>query len=272
MNNYSKSVIISLTIMLLKIFIFVDAGQSQAVQKFNKDNEDLELSGYFSIGVNKLGISALNNNLASNDYSKYSPYLVSIGGGGFIGADGLQLGGEGYGFFDKHQNNNAGGQYKTSLDAGYGFFTIGYQSYWKNKFRICPILGLGGGGIKLKIIEKEKPSSFSEVLASPGRHTELLLSGLLLDFSIKSELLLRSSSRPTKMEIDGDYERFLITYLMIGIRMGYTIAPFKNNWEASGTEIPLSPDVGMLGPYIRITLGIGYKYFHIPSVRAKLVP
>jgi len=228
--------------------------QENAKIKLNQNNEQVEFFAYFILGMNKLGISAINDNLEQKEYSTYSPNFISMGGGSHIGTPYFLIGGEGYGFFSKQKSQNIGGLYRTSLDAGYGFFNIGRVLYLKKKFKICSFLGLGGGTIKLKINENESPSSFCEVLNNPKLYSELTLGGFLVDLSLRFEILF-PLSKPTK---SSDEDNSLDSgYYPIGIRVGYVLAPFDDNWEVDNIELPVGPIIGMLGPYIRISFGLG---------------
>lgn len=249
-----KDYTIWVTILCLQWFLLCDCIVGQTISKniYNRKNENGELFGYFIIGVNKLGINTINDHLKKNDYATFSPYFFSMGGGGHVGTPSLLIGGEGYSFFAHSEDQNIAGLYKTTLDAGYGFFNIGRVAYLNERLKVCPFLGLGGGRISLKIVENESPSSFQEVLNQPERCTEFSLGGFLIDLSLRMEFLFRIFNTSINEDKTAN-----VGYYPIGIRIGYIFSPFDDNWEVNGIEIPVGPVIGMLGPYVRISFGFG---------------
>jgi len=235
----------ALTLVAVMSLFIVSIAQSQEVTSEAKKEEG---RGYFMFGGSILDIKDLNSRLESKGYSKFSDNLFSLGGGGHGIINRVIIGGEGHGLFGGEKESAISGEtYKTSLAVGYGFFDIGYILYSKGDLNIYPFLGLGGGGISVKIAEREAPS-FDEVLDNPKRSANLSSGGFLLNLALGVDYLL-------KLAEDENGEGGLV----FGLRMGYTFTPIKGDWQMDGIDVSGGPEVGITGPYIRFMIGGGGK-------------
>ncbi len=122
--------------------------------------------GYFMLGGNIIDIQNLNSRLETKGYPKFSDKFISLGGGGHSIIGKVIIGGEGHGLIKKEASNE---NYKSSLGVGYGFFDLGYIVFSTENLSLYPLLGLGGGGMSLKIMEKETHPSFDDVLNNPKK-------------------------------------------------------------------------------------------------------
>lgn len=199
-------------------------------------------SGYFIFGHNVLDIENFNTALKNNGYKTLSNDFVSFGGGGHIVIDDLVIGGEGHSLVGKEENIGKG--YKASISAGYGFFNIGYVVFGMENLHIYPLLGIGGGGISVKILEISSPS-FDDILDNPKRGVELATGGMLISLSLCTKYLLDLGSY---VNTKGG--------ILLGLRLGYTWSP-NYNWSLDNTNIPGAPDVGINGYFIRLSIGFG---------------
>jgi len=199
-------------------------------------------AGYFSLGGSIIDIDALNSRLENKGYPKFSKNFFSLGGGGYGIIGNIIIGGEGHGLIEKETSSNSCG---VSFACGYGFFDIGYIIYSTEKLFLYPFLGIGGGGMSLKIIEKESPD-FDKLLESPEGNAELSSGGFLIhlslgaDYSLKQYKCKRGKSR-----------------LIFGIRAGYIFTPFKGDWEMNDFKVSNAPKMGITGPYVRLLVGFG---------------
>ena len=202
--------------------------------------------GYFMLGGNIIDIKSLNSKLESKGYSKFSDNFISFGGGGHGIIGKVIIGGEGHTLIGEETTS---GSYKSSIEAGYGFFNMGYLIYTTGIVNVYPILGLGAGGMSVKIIEKGTPS-FDEVLDNPmdnsKKSVELSTGGFLLNLAFGADYLLK---------FGGDEKGG--GGLVFGLRIGYTFTPAKGDWEMDGIDISGGPDVGITGPYVRLMVGGG---------------
>lgn len=198
--------------------------------------------GYFMCGGSIVDIDALNSRLEGKGYSEFSHNFFSIGGGGHAIINRVIIGGEGHALIGRGETS---GNYENSLSAGYGFFDVGYIVYSTRYLNVYPLLGLGGGGVDLKIMERGAPS-FDEVLDDPKRSANLSTGGFLLNVALGTDYLLK---------LGGDEEGE--GGLVFGLRVGYTFTPIKGEWEMNGTEISGGPEVGITGPYVHLMIGGG---------------
>jgi len=198
--------------------------------------------GYFMVGSSIMDVKALNSRLEGKGYPALSDKFVSLGGGGHGIIGRAIIGGEGHGLIGEEVTT---GSYKVSIGAGYGLFNAGYIVYSTDSLRVYPLLGIGGGGIELSIVEKGSPS-FDETLDNPRRMAVLSTGGLLLQFALGTDYLLKLGG--TKKERGG---------LVFGLRLGYSFAPIKGGWSMDGIGISDAPRVGITGPYIRLILAGG---------------
>lgn len=198
--------------------------------------------GYFMCGGSIVDIDALNSRLESKGYSTFSGNFFSFGGGGHAVINRLIIGGEGHALIGRGETS---GNYENSLSAGYGCFDLGYILYSTGYLNVYPLLGLGGGGMSLNIMEKGAPS-FDEILDDPRRSTEISTGGFLLNVALGTDYLL-------KLGGDGKEEGGLV----FGLRVGYTFTPIKSEWEMDATDISGGPEIGITGPYIHLMIGGG---------------
>lgn len=199
--------------------------------------------GYFIFGHNVLDIENFNTALKNNGYNTMSNNFVSFGGGGHAVINNLVIGGEGHGLTGKEED--IGNGYKASINAGYGFFDIGYIFFDIENLHIYPLLGIGGGGIDVKISEISSPS-FNDILNNPRRSAQLTTGGLLISLSLCTEYLLSLGEGYSNTKGG----------ILLGLRLGYTWSP-NYNWTLDGSNIPGSPNVGINGYFIRLSIGFG---------------
>lgn len=197
--------------------------------------------GYFMVGSSVIDIEELNSRLEAKQYSKLSDKFMSFGGGGHAIMGRLIIGGEGHGLIGKETTT---GEYKVSLNAGCGFFDLGYMVYSSRGLSLYPLLGIGGGGMSLKIADRQTPT-FDEVLENPKRGTELVSGCFLLNLSFGADYLFNLG--------EGQGEGGLL----LGIRAGYTFALVKGEWKIDEATVAGGPEVGVEGPYLRLAVGGG---------------
>ncbi len=230
------------TLMIVVIVSMLFTNKSQA-QEIIPGIRLKGVMGYFMTGGNKLDIKSLNSRLKNNGHSNISDEFISIGGGGHVIINKVIIGGEGHWLIGKEET---GGGYNNSINSGYGLLNLGYLIYSTPKLRVYPLIGLGGGGSRLKIAEKETSRSFDDVLDNPKRRTELFTGSFLLNLAIGTDYLLKLTEN--EMGEGG---------LVFGIRAGYTFSPLKGDWYQGSTELSGAPEMGITGPYLRLMIGFG---------------
>lgn len=238
MHGKVKIIIATIMIVMGSIF-FTSVSQGQEVTPRVKKGYSM-----FGIGSSIVDIKALNSRIENKGYSKISDNFISLGGGDYKIINKMIIGGEGYGLIGEE---TVSGSYKRTIEGGYGFFNLGYILYSTNNLRIYPFLGLGYSTIDLKIIEKGTSSpSFDDVLGNPKRGVDLTINGFCLNLAFETDYLLKIG-RDEKKEKE----------LILGLRAGYILTPFKGDWEMSGINISDGPKIGITGPYTCLMIGIG---------------
>ena len=203
-------------------------------------------SGYFMFGWNAPNFDALTASLRMQGYPAFSEEALAYGGGGHFYFNRLLFGGEGHAFKSKKGNvARARGDFETTLEAGYGLFTLGYMLVPHDRLQLYPMFGFGGGVVKLKIVEKNPPS-FEDVLDAPGRSAELFNGGLLLNLGFGADTWLGIHR-----------ERADYNGVMLGLRAGYLFTPLSGDWHLDEKKIRGGPEYDFTGPYARVLIGLG---------------
>jgi hypothetical protein len=201
-------------------------------------------AGYFSTGFTWLDIDELNDALKGSalGFKTFDENVISYGGGGYgIIMGRVMIGGEGYGFSREESNTI----YVQRLSGGWGMFNAGYLVIHKAGFRVFPVVGVGGGGMELRITESPN-IGFDEIMTDPARESLLGVGGFMLSGGIGVDYLLK---------LGEDKEGY--GGLIFGIRAGYTQSFFTSGWSMGDIDIIGGPDVGISGFYIRFTVGGG---------------
>ncbi len=200
--------------------------------------------GYSMFGRSILDLGDLNSKLENSGYPAMSENFFSVGGGGHaIIHNRWIIGGEGHTLLGEEATHE---NYMQSITGGYGFFDLGYILFSIKDLRVYPLLGLGGGGMNLKIREDITSISMDNILDNPGRGAELTTAGFLFNLGGGIDYLFTFGK--------DDITR---GGMFLGVRAGYTISAFKGKWMMDGIEISGAPEIGMKGPYIRFLIGGG---------------
>ena len=239
---YRKTKLITtFTLVVLVSVLFVGLSQGQEMAPVAKENGGM---GYSMFGRSTIDIKDLNARLESKGFSPMSDQFFSVGGGGHAIVNSRWIiGGEGQALLG---DEVISGNYKNSLNISYAFFNLGYIVYSIKGLSVYPLLGIGAGGMNLKIAEKVTALTLDEVLADPERGVELSTGGLLLNLAVGIDYLLALGK--DEKERGG---------FLLGFRAGYTLSPFKGSWTLDEIEISDAPELGITGPYLSIIFGGG---------------
>jgi opacity protein-like surface antigen len=216
------------------------------------DTDMRESRGYVSLGVGSLDLGALNDRLVGNGYPSSPEHLFAIGGGGHGIGRRWVIGGEGQGLIGRTKDATRGGRNdESTVTAGYGLFNLGYAVVKQRDLHVYPLVGIGGGGVSLRINERSSPT-FDEVLADPGRGVNVSTGGLLVQVGVGADKLFVRR----RGERDGrPYESGLV----LGVRAGYILMPYQADWAIDGTRVPGGPSADIAGPYVHVIVGGGGK-------------
>ena len=200
--------------------------------------------GFFAVGVQRADIDRLNNALFASGLPAFSQTFLTLGGGGFAVRNRFLIGGEGHGLIQSSETT-ADGVFRTGVTAGFGLFDLGYQVWRSGRFAVYPMVGIGGGGISLRIRERATVD-FDDLLDDPRRGVTVTGAGMLLSASLGADLLI-----PVGPARRGGF--------LVGVQGGYTFFPLEAAWFADGSDVAGGPDVRLTGPWLRVTVGGGRR-------------
>lgn len=240
----------AMTVGLLALTLGVGAADAAAQARGSRG----AVIGYVAAGVSGLGTGELDDRLAARGYPTFGRTAAAVAIGAYLLLDGgVMLGGEWNGLItdaQTHQGRDVG------LGGGYGTLGVGYSVALSPRVRVYPRLGLGGGGMGLWVERDGDAVGFDEALADPelygapdsggGTGSELIMNrdGAVLDLGGGAEFL------------PGGWGRGLL----IGLRLGYLVAPFSGDWRLDERQVTGGPASTIGGPYIRVVIGGGPRW------------
>jgi hypothetical protein len=201
---------------------------------------------FFMIGAQRLDLDELDERMRAAGYPALDRDFLSIGGGGLAVRNRLLIGGEGHGLISP-STTALQDRFRTRITGGYGVFDLGYLLVTGATIDLYPVVGIGGGGLSIEIIERG-PVSFDDVLRDPGRSTRLTSGVLVLDASLG--LTYRTTTAARRARPGGT------AGLALSIRGGYTLSPVRGEWQVDGVgDVAGAPDARLRGPYLRGSIG-----------------
>lgn len=237
----NAKIVVHLVGVVAVFLLLTNMAQSQENLLVVKENGGM---GYSMFGSATIGISDLNAKLEEKGYSTMSDNFFSVGGGGHsIINNKFIIGGEGHTLLGEEVSS---GNFRNSTNITYLFANLGYVVYSIKDLRIYPLLGLGGGVMNLSIAEKTSSVSMDDILDNPKREVSISKGGFLLNLSVGIDYLLCFGQDETGRG-----------GMLLGIRAGYTLSPFKSGWTLNDIDVEGSPEMGMSGPYVRFMIGGG---------------
>jgi opacity protein-like surface antigen len=196
--------------------------------------------GGFEIGYGSFPVTDLETFLPSG-FAFQNDHLI-LGGGGFSFRDRFVLGGSGYALNGNDINNDS---LDISTSGGYGTFNFGYIIVDKAKFKLYPLIGIGGGGYSVSIA-KRKNVTATEVAQDPGQEIEISNGGLIMDFSVNLNFLPLLNPDEDKRGYGG---------FMTGLKAGFLYQFPSSEWSFRGGSVTNSPDFGIRGFYVKLIIG-----------------
>lgn len=216
--------------------------------------------GFFQVGYQAPDIDGLNGALVDAGLPGFGDGFLTLGGAGFFTAGRFLIGGEGHGLLPREETT-AGGQFRNRLTGGYGMFNLGYAAWSDGALDLYPVLGIGGGGMQLEIIERSSPV-FDDVLDDPGTSSRLSSSAFLLsagvgaDWRFGSDRPARRSRRDRDDDDDDDDADHRWGGWLLGVRAGWVWAPGGVNWELDDlNDVAGGPDTAPTGFHLRVSIG-----------------
>ncbi|MDZ7846459.1 MAG: hypothetical protein U5L96_06670 [Owenweeksia sp.] len=139
--------------------------------------------GGFTVGYGSFPVSDLESFVPAG--FNFSNDHLMLGGAGYSMIDRFVIGGSGSSVLGDEVNNDS---LKMGLSGGYGTFDFGYVIVNKKRFKLFPMIGIGGGGYSLSISKRGNVSR-SELVAEPEREIEISNGGFMMDFSVNMNFL-----------------------------------------------------------------------------------
>ena len=201
------------------------------------DEPALRGTGALMLGGTSLGLNGLNASLTRTGRPALPSSFATLGGDGHLLVGRLLLGGEGHSLIGRAVG---AGNARASLRGFCGFFDLGYVVHAARALVVYPLFGVGAGAVTLSLDGRAAPS-FDASLAVRGERLRLQKSGFLLNFALGA---------------DRHFPPFG-GRLLVGVRLGYILAPVRSDWELGGREIEGGPDADWTGPYLRVSIGWG---------------
>ena len=209
---------------------------------------------YFQFGAGKLDTKDLNASLERAGYTVVtrSPFnnladsYISFGLGTHGVINGVLIGWELNGLTSRETTDKDNSR-RVTLGGGYGFVNVGYLAYSMEGLDIYPMVGIGGGGLALKIVSR-RTLSFQQVMDTPDQSVELNTGGFLLNPSLGIDYMLSLSS-------DDKRESGVV----LGLRIGYVLAPLTGAWKMDELDVSGGPQASPAGPYARLIVGLGSR-------------
>jgi hypothetical protein len=199
--------------------------------------------GYFAIGWSALDLGPLNKSLAASGYPRFSEDFLSLGCGGYAILGRFVIGGQGHGYLAQGRDVAIGtDNFRADATAGVGFLDLGWVLWADRGCALTPLVGIGGGGLVTQIDALAAPT-FDDVLAQPGHRSTLSTSSFLIDLGASFDVIVEA----------GGHEGGPL----LGLRVGWILAPVHGGWRLEGRDIAGGPDLGVTGPYVRVLLGGG---------------
>ncbi len=199
--------------------------------------------GFFQGGVLGLDLDGLNARLSAVGLPGLDGTVPTWGGAGYGIVGRFHFGGVGHGGLDPAETS---GSTRVGLTGGYGLARVKYEALSRGGLTLLPALGMGAGGLSLRITDLDAPT-FDDVLDDPAR-SSTLSTGLMFLLDVGVALDYRLALR----ESDGGSA----WGLALGVEGGYLLSPGGTSWTLDGINgVAGGPDLGIEGFYLWISIG-----------------
>ncbi len=203
-----------------------------------------EFRGKMYLGGTQLDLDPLNERMADKGYNEFSDGLFSFGGGAYFRvSERFMFGFDGYFGASEYVDSVIGTEsFSSSLIGGSIFLNTAYMVFTSDKLDVFPVVGIGGGGIAVKIGQNE----FDEILDNP-KHAAMVSTGsMLLKLALAADYKFNLSDNLRKSK-----------FISVGFNAGYALPIFNGGWYMDEFKLHGAPDGGISGPFVHITFGGG---------------
>lgn len=190
-------------------------------------------AGYFGPGMTIFKYGELNTRLANHGFDTINDRQFTFGGGGWGQSKRVRFGGFGMGGGKTMVNDTV------SIELGYGvgFFEVGYSLINTKHFIFTPMLGIGGGGLGLKITAIRPPTSVDSLLNYPGGKSQLSYGGLAMYPGFAIDIP--------------------ISVIGLSLKGGYIWSPINSGWQHEGFGVINGPKINLDGPFASLGIMFG---------------
>ncbi len=198
-------------------------------------------AGGLDVGAQHFNMDGFNQFLPA-DFPTLSGDFLTIGGDGYFMFENFVIGGSGYGLIG--DDIRFDGQ-RAQIGGGMGFFHLGYDFLHKDKLKLYPLIGIGGGGMTMVF------SNLGAITANDVRNgnttgdyyqTDISWGSLMIDLGLGFDYFPEGES--------GSSPR-------LGVRAGYIFTPSHSDFRYGGGVISGAEAGSLEGYYIRIIIGGG---------------
>lgn len=244
MPNQKKLILIVFGALFLFFLVSGTApGQEKEIEKIKKFIKKKRINAaYLMAGENMFAIGKLNDYLGSGDFPTVPKNYFTYGLGGHVIHNKFVLGLEIQRSFKKKQMTAKA--FTTSLSAKYSILNIGYLFYWKKGLMMYPLVGVGLGELKLRVIENNIQSF--EDIGSYQKGSDSRTRSILVNMGFALDYFLNFNRRKKGQN-----------NLMMGVRLGFLVSAARFDWSVNHVHVPDGPPVGLTGPYVRVVIGLG---------------
>ncbi|MCX7785443.1 MAG: PDZ domain-containing protein [candidate division WOR-3 bacterium] len=191
-------------------------------------------AGYFGPGFVFFNYDNINTVFTNYHIESAQKSQFVFGGGGWGQIGRTRLGGWGIG---GSQSVNSESIY-VELSYGAGFFEVGYLLINAPTIKLSPLIGIGGGGLSLKIKSRGyNPLTFNNVLTAPGGVAKVSKGGLTLFSGLAIDIP--------------------IGFVGLTLKGGYLLTPTQSAWIVEDFNEIQGPQFNLKGPFITVSIMFG---------------
>jgi hypothetical protein len=207
-------------------------------------------SVFLSVGNAFTKVDALNQRFSSTNYDAIAGHGFSIGGGGYVPFGRALFGAEYHNADFGYESTDLGRTNK--MHSSYWMATVGYALFTTWQINVVGYLGVGMGSTVITVSDRNGGATvgttvdplFDDILTSPGFESVITGSYTVLQPGIGLDYLMLRSN----------HSHAGVTF---GLRLGTTISPHRTAWSYEGRDVVGAPDAGPVGPFVRVSVGIG---------------
>jgi hypothetical protein len=197
--------------------------------------------GGFTIGYGNMDVSKLQI-FAPAGTPKFGNDMMVIGGTGHGIMNNFVIGGSGFGIVGDVMKSDS---VRVSMGGGLGTFDFGYVIINKEKLKLFPMLGIGGGGFGVQMT-RTKSLSAAQVSSNPAQEINVNQGGMVADISINLNVIPHLNYDEKSKSYGG---------FMTGLKVGFVYGLPRSDWRYSGGDITGGPRFGINMWYVKLVIG-----------------